>query len=66
MSATLNYQEPYRFSAAALALAVHFVFFVLLYFGVHLQSHPPEEFRVEMWDSLPNNELTPEPEPQPL
>jgi colicin import membrane protein len=65
MSATLNYQEPYRFSAAALALAVHLLFFVLLYFGVHLQSHPPEEFRVEMWDSLPNTELAPKPEPQP-
>lgn len=65
MSATLNYQEPYHFSAGVLALAVHLALFALLYFGVRWQSHPPEEFMVEMWDSLPNSELVPEHEPPP-
>jgi colicin import membrane protein len=59
MSATLNFQEPYRFSAGVLAIGVHLAFFALLYFGVRWQSHPP----VEMWDSLPNTEITPEPVP---
>lgn len=65
MSATLNFREPYRFSAGALALAVHLAFFVLLYFGVRWQSQPPEEFMVEMWESLPNAEVIPEQEPPP-
>ncbi|HLY96922.1 MAG TPA: protein TolA, partial [Sideroxyarcus sp.] len=65
MSATLPYQEPYRFSAGVLALLVHLGFFALMYFGVRWQSHPPEEFMVEMWDTLPNAEVVPEPAPPP-
>jgi colicin import membrane protein len=57
MSATLTYPEPYRFSAGMLALAVHLIFFSLLYFGFRWHAHPPEEFMVEMWDSLPDTEL---------
>lgn len=65
MSTTLQYQEPYRFSAGALALAVHLVFFAVLYLGMHWQSRPPEEFAVEMWDALP--ETVPEQPPaQPV
>lgn len=65
MNATLNYPEPYRFAAGAMAVAVHLVLFSLLYFGVHWQSHPPEAFMVEMWDELPNAEVAPEPERLP-
>ena len=63
MSTALAYNEPYRFSAGALALAVHFAFFVVLYFGVRWQSQSSEKFTVEMWDSLPNTEVAPRPEP---
>ena len=64
MSATLTYQEPYRFSAGILALAVHLAFFTLLYFGVRWQSQPAENYTVEMWDSLPNTEVEPEQKPK--
>jgi colicin import membrane protein len=60
MSNALAYQDPYRFSAGVLALAVHLAFFTLLYFGIRWQSQPLQEFKVEMWDSLPNIEAQPE------
>lgn len=65
MSATLSYRDPYRLPAGLLAVAVHLVFFALLYFGVHWQSQPPESFTVEMWDKLPNAEPVQEPVPPP-
>lgn len=65
MSAALTYEEPYRFSAGVLALLVHLVFFALLYFGVHWQSRPNEEFMVDMWENLPNAEVVPEQHPAP-
>lgn len=65
MSTALAYQEPHRFSAGVLALMVHLALFALLYFGVRWQSHPPEEFMVEMWDALPNAEVAPEQLPPP-
>jgi colicin import membrane protein len=48
-----------------LALTVHLLLFSFLYFGFRWQSHPPETFMVEMWESLPNAEVIPEPEPIP-
>jgi colicin import membrane protein len=65
MSTALAYPEPYRFSAGLLALLVHFVFFAVLYLGVHWQSQPPDNFMVEMWDSLPDTEVEPEQAPPP-
>ncbi len=65
MSTALAYREPYRLSAGALALAVHLVFFSVLYFGFRWQSQPPDEFMVEMWESLPNAEVVPEQAPTP-
>jgi len=53
MSATLRYREPYRFSAGMLAMVVHIVFFAMLVMGVRWQSHQPDRFSVELWDSLP-------------
>ncbi len=63
MSTALAYQESYRFSAGVLALTVHLALFGLLYFGVRWQAQPPETFMVDMWDSLPEAEVTPEPVP---
>ncbi len=55
MSIALAYQEPHRFHAGLLALAVHLVFIAVLYLGVRWQSQPPERFVVEMWDRLPES-----------
>ncbi|MFZ2163397.1 MAG: cell envelope integrity protein TolA [Sideroxyarcus sp.] len=65
MSTALSYPEPYRFSAGLLALLMHLVFFAVLYLGVHWQSQPPDNFMVEMWDSLPDTEIEPEQAPPP-
>ena len=66
MSTALAYSEPYKFSAGLLALVVHCAFFTLLYFGFRWQAQLPEEFMVEMWDSLPNTEVVPVPAQEPL
>jgi len=63
MSTALANQESYRFSAGVLALTVHLALFGLLYYGVRWQAQPPETFMVDMWDSLPEAEVTPEPAP---
>ena len=65
MSIALTYREPHRFSAGMLALMVHLAFLCLLYFGVRWQSQPPENFEVEMWETLPNTEIVPAQEPPP-
>jgi colicin import membrane protein len=65
MSHVLSYQEPYRLPAGLLALAVHVAFVGLLVLGVHWQSQPPEQFSVELWDSLPAAEPLPEQTPTP-
>ena len=52
MSATAYY-EPYRFPAGIMAVAVHGLFFALMYFGLAWQSTPLEVVSVELWQSLP-------------
>lgn len=65
MSATLTFSEPYRLPAGMLALAVHLLFFLVLYSGFRWQAQPPEEFMVEMWESLPDVPVLPEQEQTP-
>lgn len=65
MSHVLNYPEPYRVPAGLLALAVHAAFIGLLVVGVRWQSQPPEDFSVELWDSLPVVAPLPEQAPAP-
>jgi len=48
-----SYSEPYKFPAGVLALAVHGVFFALIYFGVNWRTDPPLGMVVDIWDSLP-------------
>jgi colicin import membrane protein len=63
-----TYRQPYRKSAAALAVMVHVLFLTLLYFGVSWRSEQPPAMSVDLWDSLPTRqaELPPaEPEPEP-
>ena len=57
MSAALFYgssrKGPYPLPAGIMALAVHGVFFALLYFGFSWQIVPLEMMRVELWQNLP-------------
>jgi len=58
MSATLYY-EPYQLPAGLLALAVHAVFFLLLYFGFSWQTQQARTISVDLWQSLPEVEIAP-------
>lgn len=64
MSAAV-YREPYRLPAGLLALAVHGVFFALLYFGFTWQKQPPATMSVELWQSLPDIEQETKPAVKP-
>lgn len=65
-----SYPEPYKVPAGVLALAVHGLFFALLYFGVNWHTEPSQGMTVDIWDSLPapqqapvKPELAPPPKP---
>jgi colicin import membrane protein len=60
MSATVHY-EPHRFPAGLLALAVHGMFFALLYFGFNWnrQFTLPATMSVELWAALPEEAISP-------
>ncbi len=58
MSATLTY-EPNKLPAGILALAVHGVFFILLYFGFNWQTSQPAAMHVDLWQSLPDEVTAP-------
>ena len=53
----ITYSEPYKLPAGALALAVHAVFFALLYFGISWRTEPPQGMVVDLWESLPAPEV---------
>ena len=58
---TAVYDEPYRLPAGVLALAVHSVFFALLYFGFSWNRPiaTPAAMSVELWASLPEQVVVP-------
>lgn len=58
MSAAV-YIEPYKLPAGALAVAVHAMFFLLMYFGVSWRAYPPQGMVVDIWDSLPELKTMP-------
>ncbi|MBI3479158.1 MAG: cell envelope integrity protein TolA [Nitrosomonadales bacterium] len=62
MSATV-YREPHRLPAGILALAVHGVFFALLYLGFswNKSASLPATMSVELWQSLPEVTVAPPP-----
>lgn len=62
---TLTYSEPHKLSAGALALLVHGAFFALLYVGFNWQMQPPQGMVVDIWDSLPQNDVPVENPPPP-
>lgn len=47
------YSDPDKISAGALAVAVHAVFFMMLYASFSWQMKPPQGMVVDIWDSLP-------------
>lgn len=53
------YSEPYKVPAGILALIVHGAFFALLYFGFSWQTEQPVAMSVELWQSMPEPEVTP-------
>ncbi len=65
MSRALHYQEPKRVAAGMLAMTVHVVFLLLLMFGVRWQNRAPDSFAVELWQSLPMDEVVVTNEPVP-
>jgi colicin import membrane protein len=62
------YQEPGKVPSAVLAVLVHVLLAVFLFFGVHWQSRQPEAVIVELWDSPPApavEQVVAQPEPPP-
>ena len=49
----LAYEEPGKVPSAVLAVLVHVLLAVFLFFGVHWQSHEPDAVMVDLWNSLP-------------
>lgn len=63
------YDEPYKYPAGILAVAVHGAFFALLYFGFTWQAQPVATMSVELWQSLPSpvsRPAAPPPEPEKI
>jgi colicin import membrane protein len=70
----LQYQEPGKVPSVVLALVVHVLLAVFLFFGVNWQSKQPEAVEVELWVSPPvtvaarvepKPQIKPEPIPVP-
>jgi colicin import membrane protein len=67
----LQYQEPGKVPSVMLAVAVHVLLAVFLFFGVRWQSRQPEAVMVELWVSPPaavvaRVEPKPEVRPEPI
>ena len=64
----LLYQEPGKVPSVVLAVVVHVLLAVFLFFGVHWQSRQPEAVMVELWNSPPApavEKVVAQPEPLP-
>ena len=66
MSRALRYREPGSVVAAVLAATMHLVFLVLLIYGVRWQNRAPDSFSVELWQSLPLDEVVVAEAPAPV
>ena len=67
--ATLQYQEPGKLPSVVLAVAVHVLLAVFLFFGVRWQNKEPEAVMVELWSSPPApvvEKIVAEPAPPPI
>ncbi len=64
----LTYEEPGKVPSAVLAVLVHALLALFLFFGVHWQSREPEAVMVELWNTPPApavQKVEPAPEVQP-
>ena len=66
MSGALRYRDPNRLASGMLAMTVHVVFLLLLMVGVRWQNRAPDSFSVELWQSLPLDEVVVANEPIPV
>ena len=66
MSGAPRYRDPNRLAAGMLAMTVHAVFLLLLMVGVRWQNRAPDSFAVELWQSLPLDEVVVANEPIPV
>ncbi len=48
-----SHHEPGLFLAGVLALLVHFIFVVFMFFGLNWKTQPPEGLIVDLWHDLP-------------
>ena len=70
--ATLQYQEPGKLPSVVLAVVVHVLLAVFLFFGVRWQNKEPEAVMVELWSSPPAPVVEkivaepPPPKPEPV
>lgn len=53
------HREPNKISSGLLTLAVHALFFGVLYYGLSWHSQQPEGMQVELWGSLPQQQVLP-------
>lgn len=58
-------EEPGKKPALALAIAVHLLLAVFLFFGVQWKRSPPEVYEVELWSAKPAPAVQPAPPPPP-
>ncbi|HKB60314.1 MAG TPA: cell envelope integrity protein TolA [Gallionellaceae bacterium] len=52
-------REPYKTSSGLLTLAVHLLFFGMLYLGVNWRTEQPQGMQVELWGHLPQQQVMP-------
>jgi colicin import membrane protein len=57
--------QPGYVRSFALALAVHALLIAVMFFGVRLQSHPPDTVTVELWEPPPPPRVEEPPAPPP-
>jgi colicin import membrane protein len=55
------HREPYKISSGLLTLAVHVLFFGMLYLGLNWRSEQPQGMQVELWGQLPQQQVLPAP-----
>jgi len=74
VAAAFAYEEPGRVPSAVLAVLVHLLLALFLFFGVHWRSREPEAVMVELWNNPPAPvvqkiepapQIRPEPKPEP-
>ncbi len=58
-------REPYKISSGLLTMAVHVLFFGMLYLGVNWHAEQPEGMQVELWGQLPAEAAPPVPAAPP-